>query len=270
MRAAGDHTVDTTITVEQVWQYDPAKACKLSRAPVDTCTTAYGVASASEAYDPALKAERANADANGRYRLRAIEQLHSNPADVGEISSLLAGGDDIWISFSVNDQAWMSRALQNAVVPDYQAVDDTGHATVLAGYRTLPNGSKQFLIHNSWGTRWGDNGYGWISEAMVREHTRAAYRIRVDDAGPATPARAVPDGTQAGACAAGQVQEPVFGRCIPAIVPGLPSGRSPNPSPPSVGPCPQGQATDLMTGQCTALCPAGGPAVGSLCLPFQR
>jgi hypothetical protein len=268
MRSAGDQTVDKTIAIEQVWPYDPAKACQLLHATVDTCTTAYGVASGSERYDPVLRAEHANADAHGRYRLSAIEQLHSKPANIAEIAAVLSGGDDVWISFSVNDQAWTSRALQNGVVPDYDVVDDTGHATVLAGYRTLPNGSKQFLIHNSWGTRWGENGFGWISELMVQKNARVAYRVRVVEAALGTPAQAAPSTMPPAGCPTAQVREPVFGTCIPSAIPGLPSGPSPAPPPSDAGPCPPGQAVDLMTGQCSALCPNGGAAVGGLCIPF--
>ena len=150
---------------------------------MDTCTTAYGVSSGSEAFDPSLKAEHATADASGRYKLTAVEQLHAKPADINEIAGVLASGDDVWISFTVNDQAWMQRSLQNAVIPDYNTVEDTGHAVTLAGYRTVAGGSKQFLIHNSWSARWGDNGYGWMSEAMVARYTRAAYHVRVAEGG---------------------------------------------------------------------------------------
>jgi hypothetical protein len=277
MRNAGDSNVDKSITLEQTWQYDAAKACKLSKVPFDTCSTAYGVASATEGFDPQLKAERANAEANGRYKLTAIEQLKAKPADPNEIAGVLAGGDDIWISFSVNDEAWKSKALQNAVIPDYDVVEDVGHAVVLAGYRTLPNGTKQFLIHNSWGPRWGDNGYGWISEAMVAKYTRAAYRVRVSDGSGALPVPGTPAPNKApasGDCPAGQVKEPVFNTCIPAGIPGFPvPGQSPAPAPsspqqqPQSGACPQGQAKDLMTGQCTNLCPSGTPSAGGMCLP---
>jgi Papain family cysteine protease len=280
---AGDSNLDKAVAVEETWQYDPVKACKLVRSPMDTCTTAYGVSSGSEAFDPSLKAEHASADASGRYKLTAVEQLHAKPADINEIAGVLATGDDVWISFTVNDQAWMERSLQNAVIPDYDTVEDTGHAVTLAGYRTLSNGTKQFLIHNSWSARWGDNGYGWISEAMVAKFTRAAYHVRVADSGgggapgskPQTPGQP-PAGDD---CPAGQVKEPVFGTCIPGGIPGgipglpgFPSGsQAPAPSaPPAQGGCPAGQAPDMMTRQCAGLCAGGAPSVGGMCLPLPH
>jgi hypothetical protein len=238
---------------------------------MDTCGVAYGVSSGSEGFDPALKAEHANADANGRYRLVAVEQLHARPADPNEIATVLASGDDLWISFSVNDQAWNARALQNGVIPDYETVDDTGHAVVLAGYRTLPNGTKQFLVHNSWSTRWGDSGYGWISEAMVTRYTRAVYRVRVADAGGGG-GGAPPPAASGGECPAGQVKAPILG-----CVPGLPGSAAPGPqapqapqAPPSPkgGACPAGQAQDMMSGQCMPACAGGAPRVGGMCLPI--
>jgi hypothetical protein len=273
---AGDSNVGKPVTSDRAWPYDPIKACKLSRAPMDTCGVAYGVSSSSEAFDPALKAEHDSADQSGRYKLSSVEQLHVKPADPAEISGLLAAGDDVWISFSVNDEAWMSRSLTNGVIPDYETVDDKGHAVVLAGYRTLPNGTKQFLIHNSWSTRWGEGGYGWISEAMVRRYTRAAYRVRVALGGGNAPVGpSAPPGKDGGSCPAGQVQEPVFGTCVPAGLPGLPGLSSPDKAPTAPGSapapqgnCPAGQAPDMMTGRCAATCAGGTPAVGGMCLPI--
>ncbi len=280
---AGDSNLDKAVAVEETWQYDPVKACKLVRSPMDTCTTAYGVSSGSESFDPALKAEHATADASGRYKLTAVEQLHAKPADVNEIAGVLASGDDVWISFTVNDQAWMQRSLQSAVIPDYDTVEDTGHAVTLAGYRTMGNGTKQFLIHNSWSARWGDNGYGWISEAMVVKFTRAAYHVRVADAGGGTPqVGPTPPAPTKGDCPAGQVKEPVFGTCIPDALPGgLPGGfpalpgfapgsQSSPGAPSDQGACPAGQAPDMMTRRCAALCAGGLPAVGGMCVPLPH
>jgi Papain family cysteine protease len=297
MGEAGDDTVDQSITVETTWPYDPAKACKLERVPFDSCGQAYGVASNSASLDPRLRAEQATADASGRYRLLGIEQLHAQPADPNEIAAVIAGGDDVWASFSVNDDAWSHRSLNSSVIPDYVPDDDSGHAVVLAGYRTLVTGTRQFLVHNSWSKSWGEGGYGWISEAMVTQYLRAAYKVRVADAsapvGPAPssgcPSGQVKDavlGTCAPLCASGS--PPAAGVCLPALPgfpgfpapgqpPSAPSGPLPFPLPfpfplpqPGAAPasCPQGQAPDLMTGQCINLCPNGAPAIGGMCLPL--
>jgi hypothetical protein len=306
MGTAGDETVDKTITVEPSWPYDPAKACKLNRDPSDSCGRAYGVSAGSGSFDPALQAEKAQADAQGRYRLVAVERLQARPADINEMAAVLAGGDDLWASFTVNGDAWSSSALQGGVIPDYTPDSNEGHAVALAGYRTLPNGSRQFLVHNSWGTRWGEQGFGWISEAMVSLYLRAAYKIRIADA--SAPSGPVPPGHDG--CPAGQVKDAVLGSCAalcasgsaPAAgvclptLPGFPAPGQPFPTgplpfqlppglplPPGLqlpqgfpqpaapsSACPAGEAHDLMTGQCLGLCPGGGPAVGGMCLPFGR
>lgn len=308
MGTAGDETVDQTITLEPSWPYDPVKACKLNRASFDACGPAYGVTSGSARLDPALQAEKVVADTQGRYRLVAVERLQARPADINEMAAILAGGDDLWASFTVNGDAWSSRALQGGVIPDYTSDSDEGHAVVLSGYRTLPNGSRQFLIHNSWGTRWGEQGFGWISEAMVSRYLRAAYKIRIADASsPSGPLPPSGDG-----CPAGQVKDavlgicaalcpsgsaPAAGVCLPTLPgfpapgqqlppwplpfqlpPGLPIPQGfqlpqgfPQPALPGAAlpaNCPAGQAHDLMTGQCLGRCPGGEPAMGGMCLQF--
>jgi Papain family cysteine protease len=279
MGVAGDRTVDENVTTEDIWPYDPAKACKLLRVPFDSCGRAYRVSSGTGAFDPQLRAEQAAADMRGRYRLAAVEQLRTQPANVQELAAVLAGGDDVWASFWVDSEAWQGRGMVNGVIPDYVQREDEGHAVVLAGYRTV-NGAKQFLIHNSWGERWGDRGYGWISEAMVVRHLRSAYKIRIAEAGAPGLPKADPGG---GGCSGGQVRDlvlgtcaavcpsgsaPAAGVCLPAAVPGLPAPGQPPGGKPSA--CPQGQAPDAMTGQCVNLCPGGVPSIGGMCLPVPR
>ena len=43
-----------------------------------------------------------------------------------------------------------------------------------------PRTATQFLVHNNWGTSWGDGGYGWVSEAMVQKWMNFAYKVRID------------------------------------------------------------------------------------------
>jgi hypothetical protein len=290
MGVAGDETVDSTLTLESSWPYDPVKACKITRDPTDSCRSAYGVQPGSGEFDPQLRGERALADTQGRYKLLAVEQLHAKPADINELSSILASGDDVWASFYVDERAWDSRSLNNGVIPDYQVVDEEGHAVSLAGYRTTPNGQKQFLVHNSWGVRWGEGGFGWLSEAMVSRYMRSAYRIRVGD--PSSPNIPTPN---AGGCAQGQVRDSVLGSCsnpcssgsapaagvcLPTLpggapmpgIPGLqiPGLTLPGQAPPANNACASGQVQDMMTGQCSNPCAGGGAPVGGMCLPIPH
>ncbi len=279
MGDAGDSNIDKRTAATAVWPYDPAEACKMMRRSYDSCGPAYGVESNTGDDDPQIAAHKQKADGAGRYELVAVERLPEH--DPVQFAAVIAGGDDLWVAFNVNRQAWRNSGMRNHVIPDYSIAEPTGHAVVLCGYRTV-NGIKQFLIHNSWGPTWGDNGYAWISENMVRDQLRSAYRVRVGD--PASPS---PPGGGGQSCPAGQAWDAVYGQCVPACpdgtvpaaglclppVPGMP-GSSPGPSPqpapaPSGGGCPQGQAQDVMTGQCMPLCPGGLPAVGGMCLPIQ-
>lgn len=257
MGVAGDQNVEERITVEPTWPYDPVKACRLTRQPLDSCGSAYGVASGTGYYDPRLRAEQKAADAGGRYSLIGVEALRTSPPDVQEMASVLAAGDDIWASFYVDSAAWKSRSLNNGVIPDYNRRGMTAHAVVLAGYRVVGL-TRQFLVHNSWSERWGDRGYGWISEAMVHKQMRSAYRVRVAEAsgGPLPAPSPAPS--------------PAPPPAPPLSIPNFPFPLPPITPPIDPAACPQGQAKDLMTGQCMALCPGGAPAVGGFCIPVIR
>jgi hypothetical protein len=274
---AGDKSVDENIALETTWPYDPAKACRLEKDPSDSCGAAYGVVPGSGTVDPSLQNEKKNADSQGRYRVTGVEAF-STPVKTDEMAAVIAGGDPVWLSMGVNDDAWKSQSLTgDGVIPDYQLNSTEGHAIVLIGYRNTANG-RQFLVHNSWGPRWGNNGYGWISDRMLTQFTRAAYKVRVADAGGlASPTN--PNGPSAG-CASGQSRDSVLGTCaatcpsgsapaagvcLPAVpgglgIPGLPQ-QQPSQS------CAQGQAVDPMTNQCAPVCPTGTPRIGGMCLP---
>ena len=42
-----------------------------------------------------------------------------------------------------------------------------GHAILIVGWRYAPDGSYEFLIRNSWGTGWGNEGHCWFTEKLV-------------------------------------------------------------------------------------------------------
>lgn len=49
-----------------------------------------------------------------------------------------------------------------------------GHAVALVGYT-----SEYFIVRNSWGTAWGDNGYGYASKMYAEAAFTEAYGIEV-------------------------------------------------------------------------------------------
>ena len=289
MGAQSVQAVGGAYAVEAVWPHDPVKACKLERRPNDHCGTAYGVTPGSAAADPEIRVDQARADALARYKLTRVEILDNSPADPDQVAAVLAGGDDIWVAFRYSREAWRHESVRCGVtcpsssytccdrsvrvnaIPDYTIIDQDvpGHAVVLSGYRTR-NGRREFLMHNSWGEDWGEGGYAWVSEFMIRQHMYVGYKVVVaDTAGGGT---SLP--TQTG-CPSGRVKDSVFGQCTAPCPSGSPpaaglclptlQGQPPNPQ---TNNCPSGQARDAMTGACTPLCPGGYPTIGGMCLPI--
>lgn len=58
----------------------------------------------------------------------------------------------------------------NDVAQKPNEADSTGggHAVWLSGYKHLPSGERVFLLTNSWGNGWCDNGRVMVSEAFIR------------------------------------------------------------------------------------------------------
>ena len=50
------------------------------------------------------------------------------------------------------------------------------HAVVAVGHGTV-DGQKALLVRNSWGTRWGDAGYGWLTEQFLAPRMFAAATL---------------------------------------------------------------------------------------------
>jgi hypothetical protein len=257
MGSAGTSNKNKRIATEATWPYDAAQACKMMERSHDSCGAAYDVQPNSANSDPQIKASKARADGAGVYTLVGVERLTSH--DPAELATVIAGGDDLWVAFNMNMDAWSNRSMVNNVIQDYVVTSQTGHAVVLSGFRVV-KGHKQFLIHNSWGTGWGEGGYAWIGENMVRSQLRYAYRVRVGDpAGGTSPAGSqCPNGAPA-----------IGGLCLP----GIPGMTPPQPGPAPGGNqsgCPSGQAKDMLSGQCTNACPNGAAPVGGLCLPHVQ
>jgi hypothetical protein len=236
------------LTAEQVWPYDPVKACRISsQYHGGDCQSELGVYPGSGMNDPYLMGEKTRADSMGAYRIDAMEMM--GPEDIDQMALLLAEGEAIWISLAFNRQAWRTSSVRSGYLPYYPVQDGVGHAVVLQGYRLGPTG-REFLFQNSWGTDWGMGGYLWIPDSMLRTHLRHAYRLRISDAAgpPSVPPSGPPPGLPAGSCAAGQIS--ILGVCLPMPA----GGAAPPMNLPQPAVCPPGSIPNLLApGQCIQL-----------------
>jgi hypothetical protein len=72
-------------------------------------------------------------------------------------------------------------------VPPPSAVED-GHSIALVGYvDAAGNSPGKFLFRNSWGPKWGKNGYGAISFAYVRTYANDAVWLELGPPGSEVP-----------------------------------------------------------------------------------
>ena len=91
-------------------------------------------------------------------------------ADAPRLCALaLDSGVPIWVGFFA-DSAFDGAQADTVLGPPNEAdPDGGGHATYLSAYRTAADGSYEFLLQNSWGSNWADNGAVWVSSAWLQK-----------------------------------------------------------------------------------------------------
>ena len=236
MRVAG-------VTTESVWPYDPVKACRIAIGDAASgCDKPYNVQAGSGYTDPVIIAERQRADASPYYRITNIEQMADGPGRDNELMKLLAAGEAVYLGVDMATNWTSASGAQGMeVLPQPQGYYGS-HALLAQGYRTTATG-VQFLVQNSWGTRWGQGGFVWIPEDVLKARMRYAYRYRValtsdPRSGPAPqpapvaqPQPANPNPASPQACPQGTTL--VLGVCVPGTLPPC----APNTAPTFLAPC---------------------------------
>jgi len=70
----------------------------------------------------------------------------------------LATGGPILAAFNV-DSSWDNAAQNGGNIDKFVASSVRGgHAVCIVGYKT----DGRFIVRNSWGTTWGDKGFGYL------------------------------------------------------------------------------------------------------------
>ncbi len=158
-----------------------------------------------------------------------------------QLQAAIADGEDLSVGFRMSDNWYTDNLLPGGVIEDYPRGRNFGHAVVLIGYKTI-EGRKYFEIRNSWGSAWGDSGYGWISFETAEANLQVAATVsarRKDDV-------VVDD------CPKGQAAG-FDGKCVKVC----PSGAlEQNGACPEDGGCPEGRVKDA-SNVCVRACAEG-------------
>ncbi len=162
----------------------------------------------------------------------------------------LASGADVVVTMSLPEAFVPKGKAGSRYIPNYtQTPADSGHAMLISGYANFKDGAY-FLLHNSWGTSWGDGGYAWIHQATLSAHIDEAMVI---DAEPLVFDGALKPKRQRGevSCAGALVPDSIRGTCASLCPDGSPRHDGVCAAPKS--PCPAGYVN--LIGACERAAP---------------
>ncbi len=122
-------------------------------------------------YDPGDYQRRPSAQAQAaarRYKIDTWRQV--NVRSTQELKAHLNAGVPVIFGAQV-DEGFL-RAGSGFVWNARGGADSGGHAMVLVGY---DDSRRAFRLLNSWGTQWGEGGYGWVSYDYLPRVANEAY-----------------------------------------------------------------------------------------------
>ena len=96
----------------------------------------------------------------------AIDPTAANVSDV--VAAAIASGFPVYVAFFCDSAFEQLQVGQIAQPPNTNDPNGGGHAVYLSGYTTNADGTRTFILSNSWGTGWCDNGRCLVSEAWLK------------------------------------------------------------------------------------------------------
>jgi hypothetical protein len=144
------------------------------------------------------------------------------PVDTPTLQAKIASGQDIIVAIELPSAFVPKGRAGSRYIPHYKKSEgpNSGHAFVLAGYVHFAHGTY-FLLHNSWGTGWGDGGYAWIHEATIAAW---AHDVVAVDAEPLErdPSSRAKRNRGTTTCSAGMLPDSIRATCTPPCPDGSP------------------------------------------------
>jgi len=118
------------------------------------------------------------------FKMRGFNRLsdgdRNNVLDLRAIKENLAQGAPVVIGMMVGEsfmQPMMGQDVWNPADGDESQMGFGGHAMCVVGYDDKKYGGA-FLIMNSWGPEWGNNGFAWVRYSHFRYFVREAYGLQ--------------------------------------------------------------------------------------------
>jgi hypothetical protein len=127
----------------------------------------------------------------------------------------LAAGQDVMVTIEPPSALVPKGRPGSRYLPDYakSAGTGTGHTMLLAGYAHFAHGTY-FLLHNSWGSSWGDGGYAWIHESTLDKWSLDVVAVDAEPFLRAVGSRPARQRAQT-TCEAGLVPDSIRASCAP-------------------------------------------------------
>jgi len=118
-----------------------------------------------------------------QFRMRGANRLTvgtgTNQIDLRAIKENLSQGAPVVIGMMVGGsymQPMMGQDVWTPTSDDYSMMGFAGHAQCVVGYDDKKYGGS-FLIMNSWGAQWGNNGFAWVRYNDFKTFVREAYGL---------------------------------------------------------------------------------------------
>jgi C1A family cysteine protease len=162
--AAADSNIGDSLSNDSEWPYNAAEANSWLR-----CSKTHKEERACGKPVDEEKLKALNA-----HPLAEITQIEVIPTSELEVlREKLAAGQDVTVAIKLPSFSTAGEAGAKYIVgvpPGSPAAKPKGgHQILLAGYAMTPNGNY-YLVHNSWGTKWADEGFAWLHEDLLKTY----------------------------------------------------------------------------------------------------